>query len=532
MTDHQIESLNKGEFKRYELIALFCTLGIWLAFNLLTGAKSPIIETDEVLYADPSVNLYFGNGFTSTGWYAQSSDQFWAGNVPLHQLFLYYWIRIFGFNPVSIRSINYIFMSVSVIIIWLATIRLDLIKKEIPRLALVILILTSYGITYSYRSGRVDPICILLCALTFLSYSASSKFLRYILISFFSLLFPFAGLQLVVYAFAMGILLLYFLKRPFFKEFLIIQFSSLFGFLLLVSLYIQKGVLNVFFLSIAPHSKLINNLIDKSYLTYDLVGDPSIKDKFTIIGTLFKPMTFILRDYSSTCVLICLLILIGHEIHQKQFIFQSSSFFGVLQFIVISCVLSIIGKTPAYYSWMIFIPATICLLMTYDAFSFYDIPVRRIKKQIIISNLILLVFASSGMFTRIYFKWERSDYNKVEKFVAENIKKDDIVFCDEQAYYPAKIHAKKIYLPPYLKHITLTEKEEITVLIISPDSSISLNNSRISYNIIPRLIGGQWELKNSINKTQLNSFNIAKVRGYNLQVYRRINDVSRSPNKA
>jgi hypothetical protein len=522
MAGNQNKSTIKTGIQLNELLVLLCILGIWLAFNLLTASRSPIIEGDEVLYTDPSANLYFGNGFTSTGWYAQSSDQFWAGNVPLHQVFLYYWIRIFGFNPISVRSINYIYIVGVAVIIWLTTIRLDLIKKQISRLALVFLILTDYGITYSYRSGRSDIICILLCSLIFLSYSIRNKLFRYISISILSVLFPFAGLQLVIYSFALGTVLICFLKREVLKEFLIVQFSSLFGFLMLISLYVDKGVLKAFFLSIAPHSKLINNLIDNSNLAYDLVGDPSIQDKFTIIGLLIKPITFLLRDYSSVCVLICLLMIIGYQVLQKQFTFKSSACFGVIQIIIISGVLSIVGKTPAYYSWMIFIPATISLLITYESYNFYGVSTKKITKIIIISNLILLIFASSGMFTRIFFKWERADYSKVEEFVIQNITKDDIVFCDEQAYYPAKIHAKKIFLPPYLKFISSTEKENISVLIISPDSSISFNNSRISFNDIPKLIGGQWELKNSINQSPSNSFNIAKVRGYNLQVFKRI----------
>jgi hypothetical protein len=282
MVDNQNKSTVKTRIQINELLVLLCVLGIWLAFNLLTASKSPIIETDEVLYTDPSANLYFGNGFTSTGWYAQSGDQFWAGNVPLHQVFLYYWIRIFGFSPISVRSINYIYMAAVAIIIWLSTIRLDLIKKQISRLALVFLILTDYGITYSYRSGRPDIICVLLCSLIFLSYSIRNKLFRYISISILSVLFPFAGLQLVIYSFALGTVLVCFLKREILKEFLIVQFSSLFGFLMLISLYIDKGVLKAFFFSIAPHSKLIGNLIGSSNFDYDL-GDSSLRDSFTII---------------------------------------------------------------------------------------------------------------------------------------------------------------------------------------------------------------------------------------------------------
>jgi hypothetical protein len=228
---------------------------------------------------------------------------------------------------------------------------------------------------------------------------------------------------------------------------------------MLTLVYIDRGVLKYFLLSIAPHSKLINNLVDNSNFVYDLVGDPSIQDRFSITGLLIKPIIFLVRDYSTVCVLICLLTIIGWQISQKQFRFKSSAFFGVVNIIVVSLTLSIVGKIPAYYSWMIFIPTTISLLMTLDKFlnkhyNYHNILTDKITKTIIIFNLILLIFASSGMFTRIFFKWERGDYSKAEKFVIKNVTKDDVVFCDEQAYYPAKIHAKKIFLPPYLRVIS------------------------------------------------------------------------------
>src|ERR1700733_10639900 len=80
-----------------------CSLG-FLCLNLASGVRYPFVWTDEVMYADPAVNLYLGHGFTSSAWYAQPADAFWAGNVPLHSALLYLWLKLFGFSILAVRS--------------------------------------------------------------------------------------------------------------------------------------------------------------------------------------------------------------------------------------------------------------------------------------------------------------------------------------------------------------------------------------------------------------------------------------------
>src|SRR2546428_3368047 len=88
----------------------WCVIGLLLAFlvvNLLTSTRYPYVWIDEVMYSDPAVNLYLGNGLTSTAWYVQSSHEFCAGNVPLHSLLLYLWLKLFGFSILAARRLNY-----------------------------------------------------------------------------------------------------------------------------------------------------------------------------------------------------------------------------------------------------------------------------------------------------------------------------------------------------------------------------------------------------------------------------------------
>ena len=93
--------------RRVELVLGSLLLSTFLAANLGTSARSPVIWQDEVMFADPAVNLHFGQGFTTSAWF-QSRDTMFAGNSPLYSLCLYPWIGVFGFDVVAVRGLNYV----------------------------------------------------------------------------------------------------------------------------------------------------------------------------------------------------------------------------------------------------------------------------------------------------------------------------------------------------------------------------------------------------------------------------------------
>jgi hypothetical protein len=486
----------------------------YLVINILTASRSPTVWMDEVMYTDPAANLYFGNGFTSTAWYAQTADQFWAGNVPIHQFFLHYWIRIFGFSPTAVRSINYIYMIIISIVIWLTTIRLNLIKKSLLRLSLIILILTGYGITFSYRSGRTDTICILLFSCLFLCYSIKNKFFRYITLSMISILFPFAGLQLVVFSLTIGITLLCFLRKTLIKEFLIVQLSSLLGLLMLMALYHKQGVLKSFFASVAPHSFLVSQVVNHSDITKNAIDD---SNKFSILDFLFNRLGLLTADYSSVLIFTCLLVIIGYLIYQKKFEFKSSLFFGVIQILIVSVVFSFLGKTPVYYTWMIYITAIVSLLITLDQlpYKFNSDKVSNIfslPKFVLIPVIIILISSSLiGLPARMlltFSQWSQRDYTQIESFVLNSVADDDVVYSEFQSYYPVKTKSKQIFLPTYLKIMSSSEKDSISALIIAPES----------FKEISKIVGGKWQVKNSLKSLTLSKIG---AQGYNLEVFKR-----------
>src|SRR5207244_1325725 len=82
-------------------------LGLFLMVNLITAERWPTVSMDEVMYADPGVNLALDGHFTSSAWYHQSSDKLWAGQPPGYSLLIAGWVSLFGFDITSVRSLNY-----------------------------------------------------------------------------------------------------------------------------------------------------------------------------------------------------------------------------------------------------------------------------------------------------------------------------------------------------------------------------------------------------------------------------------------
>ncbi|MDH4276258.1 MAG: hypothetical protein OEW08_14590, partial [Gammaproteobacteria bacterium] len=97
-------------------------LGIFATFfvvNFLTAERFPVVWLDEVMFIDPAINLYLGNGFNSTAWPYQDHDRQFAGYPPLYALLLTVWMHITSIQPTGLRSMNYVFAILSTgAIVW------------------------------------------------------------------------------------------------------------------------------------------------------------------------------------------------------------------------------------------------------------------------------------------------------------------------------------------------------------------------------------------------------------------------------
>ncbi len=490
--------LNEG------LIVSLILIGFILV-NILISLNVQPVWLDEITVADPAVNLYLGHGFTSTGWQYQTKEQFWASNAPLHQILLYHWIFIFGLNPVSVRSISFVLMALSIFLIWLAVYRLKIVTSVGSRLALIGLLLCGAGTLENYIKGRYDAIGISLFAAIFLAYSIKSIWLRCLLILAISIFIPFAGINLLPFWLILAVLLLIYLKRDFWRELLSSSLGIGMGMFFLYVLYLTNDVAKVILVSAGGHglaeavdSDVVGQLGETDLaakISYVLTNIPSI-----FLNRMSNLPRWFFQDISFVALLVILLGFAIYQYRSKTFKRNSVLSFGIAIAVIVPMFLGMLRNYPAYYSWMAYMPVAICIASLIPE-------VWQLNKLWRFLSMVLIVVAClPGFPTRLLSAMDQPSlaeaYTKVEQFIDENINPGDRVYSDFEAYYALQ-HKQVDYvlLPTYQDMMTDQEKQELTALIVKAED----------YPQILDLVGGDW-----VKKAEL-----LEKPPYTLDLYRR-----------
>jgi hypothetical protein len=74
--------------------------------TILTAEMFGHVTVDEVSYSDPAINLVMNGTLTSSAWYSQRKEEFWASNTPLHQFVLAGCLKLFGFSIHSVQGFS------------------------------------------------------------------------------------------------------------------------------------------------------------------------------------------------------------------------------------------------------------------------------------------------------------------------------------------------------------------------------------------------------------------------------------------
>ena len=471
---------------------------LFLLVNLATGDRCPGVAIDEVTYSEPAVNLYLGRGFTSSAWYGQGRDEFWAGNVPLHAAVLFVWLKLFGFGILSIRSLNFVMISVSALLLWLAVKRLGLIRLARYRVAMVLLVHSGYGIFYSYRTARPDSICILLASAALLAYSIPHRKSRLAALGGLGVLFPIAGLQLAAFAATVGLLLLIFLRMRCFREVVTVGLGCVVGGFLLFAFYSCHGVWDAFLAStIGTHGAAGRNA-----------------------GLVYKCLRWTgkmggIRDFSFVVLALASLLLAISFRVRRRFAWRSPLGFAIAAAVAIPAAIFLLGVYPIYYAWMGYIPVGICLCSAMATSQ--DVLSARFRRVAFPAVIGLACFFGPPMILGICaVNWKDRDYRRVEEFVRSHLRDDDRVIHDGAAFYAVKTKVAAVTGRHYRKAMTPEEKDQISVLFIDPCWLEAYRKD----------LGGRWtECREPLAPSRpplpglLGS--ALMVRQYNLHVYRR-----------
>jgi len=450
---------------------------VFLSLGLIEASKLPLfLDTwwDEIMHVDPAANLYFGQGFRSSAWFAQSKDEFWAGYPPLYPFLLSLWMQIFGFSLSAARSLNYMLAALSALILWKAVIRLNLVKLAACRILLLTLLLVIVGYSFDFRPGRPDVLMTTLAVTAFLAYSIPVKRYRYLCLVCLCAIFPFAGIGLIAYTAIFNGLVFIYLKRSFFKEFLAILSGLVIGSLGLLSFYYTNGVFRGFL---------------ASTLTTSTLSMPGSKGPFLdkFLSDIFFGLT---SGYRSKWLLIFILLIAVYNLAKKEFKYQSLASFGIAAGFSIPFAMRTAGAYPLYYDWMTCLPLAVCvcsemseLLRAYRQ--------HYLRSALLALTMALLLFAPPLHLKLLMTHWGSLDYAVVDNFVTQNVHKDDWAAGDPLTYYALRNKVEIVFHPFYIQAMSQQEKDRVSVIITKPTSDPPLQWIG-DFETITSKLGGFW----------------------------------------
>ena len=472
-----------------ENILIFSLLIAFLAINIYTSSRSPTVWNDEISYADPAVNFVTNGDFTSTAWGYQGSDELWAGNVPLHQLILVGWLKIFGISPTSVRSINYIFAALGVFLLWVLMRNKDLSSPSL-RITTAVLLLCGQGITFSYRSGRPDMIgFLLICAAAYVMLYRGKT--RHGLLAMVGALIPWAGLQFIPYVVLLCGCIFFWNRKLFLEAALSITGGGMTGTVGLVVFYKSNGVWDNFIQSVFPHTAANQS-------------------------NAFPGLHLYAEDLSYLTILLsAILIFLVYAINYKKAsklhpIFKYCMLVGILT----PPVLYTLGKYPQYYTWMAYLPLVVgvCVQASFIRWNRWALWI----------GIGIIGVASIWLPARMgvtLLQWDARSYEPVENLALRTISEKDTVYASYPAYYGVKKNSAFTYLPNSLSDRRPPESGKVDTQSINK----VMIDPRHSENFFSEL-GGEWRQISQIGEDaeRKEVFGIKLAEPYRLATYVRL----------
>jgi hypothetical protein len=471
---------------RLELPCLLVGLIAFVGLNLFVTLDLQPVWLDEVSVADPAVNLYLERGFHSTAWQYQSKDQFWASNAPLHQILLFHWLKVFALSPRSVRSINFVFMAASVLMTWLSVVRLSLVNAWQGRLALVVMMMGTAGLTFNYCSGRYDCIGILLSTTILFAFSIRSEWARWSVLGATSIFIPIAGLNLLPYALVMSVLCIAICGRRHRRELATVGLGTSVGGLFLYMLYVTNRVAHVILVSAGGHA-LHDVVAEGAGVRSSDAQDKVIYTLLHLPSMLGQRLSGMLRWYSDDPSFVVLAVLVlGTAIHawrKRGWLPRSLTTFGAAVALLVPLVLGLARNYPFYYSWMSLIPLAIA-----SAAILSDLIARPDSRLQLSAAVIMILFASYwGMPQRLREMNDNPNlaesYRRLDAFLAANSKSDDRAYADFESYYGLIARTRYTLLPTYRDVMTDAEKNELSLLVVRRENAQTAQ----------AMVGGHWQ---------------------------------------
>lgn len=467
---------------RWEGVIAALILFSFLLISLAVATRTPTVFMDEVVYTDPAANLYFGRGFTSTMW-AQDRHEFWCGNVPLYQGFLYAAFKIFGFGLRQARMTSEVLAAAGALLTWAALRFNRLVKTSRGRLLALALILSGSVSTQTFRMIRYDSAMFFVCALVFFACSLPRPW-RYPAAIVASAQLPFAGVPLLPYT--VLLLAIHLLIYRFARVGLLIAVAS--GFALgiggLVVFYHHFGAWHKFVEIVLPFTLAGHGEV---HSVVSMIFGQSLGDENVFTSFFGNPFRFLdpktLFDYSAFLLFFVAVLVsstIWHAANRDQ---RRLMTFILLTTLIVPPIMHAAGHYRSYYRWMTYMPLAIVVPKLLEM-------ARELNCDRSISRFSLGVACFSFMLgvplhtAALIPGWAARSTVPLNEVVANVVKPSDVVVCNYKAYFAIRPRVQLLF------GYSLPARGEFERIVDFPSNDISL------YCILPENLkspGANWQ---------------------------------------
>lgn len=478
-----------AHLRRYSLgvvpiIGLVLAALMFLYWNCATAMRF-LPWSDDVMQISAGVSLYFGAGWVSTAEHSQSRSEFWAANIPLYPLLVYWWLKIFGFSGTIVRSLNYVMCLVAVGVAADAARRGGMIRRGMFAALFGVAAISDQAVTFTYRSGRGgDLLMMLVAAAALWAYTCVHREARrHALLFCCGMLVVPSGINLLPFLFLTIVLIRILRHELRWRDLAWFAAGCFAGAALLAFLLLSKHALRAF----------LSQTVASGYNTFGaalqavIMRDGRSFSRIAAIVRGLSPLNMLRtmrQDWSSLPLVGWLIVDAIYLWKQKLLNIRSVAVLGLTLALLVPYGMLLAGRYAVYNMWMAAVP--VCLVFS------AELETRWLGRQwplVACGAIAALVSAGLGLGTEV---WRvsgipGSEYSDIEELLRTEANSTDCIFGDPALYYAANTLGMRFFSDTYAggrgyPRLSDAEASTITlVLVRREDRESSLGK-----------IGGNW----------------------------------------
>ena len=205
------------------------------------------------MFSEPAINRVQSGSYTTISYEFQPPNTFPTVNCPLYSLSLVPWLSAAGTSLLAVRSWNYALMALAAFLCWNASWRFGLVRSCSARLLLLLVLHLGYGMTYSYRCCRPDILGLVSLLLLLLTFRVKHRGLREFCLAALAAVTVWIGLQVTLFAGFASLAAWVMLRRPTFREHVVLALGLVAGAASLYLFYTYIGVFAYFVPAVLGH---------------------------------------------------------------------------------------------------------------------------------------------------------------------------------------------------------------------------------------------------------------------------------------